>query len=467
MMGFSKHKLQHERPFRCVEDGCNRTKGFATKNDLERHRKTVHHKAPRVGKTERFICAACPAPQQGSVPKLWLRRDNFKAHIHRKHPGYPEALLIERSQSHKAADEISGSGYESVADISKTDAIDTSLRLTGDSPLYESYGNNIDCHQGDYPFAFGHRIQNNGLATVGYGSVTDAASNRASEMDASLWRTEQQKDSDAQYQIPIIMSPTLAPMQKQSHDSCAPTLRITGVRDAGHELMLPLPDTQQHSTNHLSIPLSKRCSIGSTSSGSDHGDGEFECRECGKRKLRECDLTRNDWNRHEYTQHAKVEMWRCRLPRRGQKTCGKVCYTVDDMRTHLKSPEHTQTLLAGPDDECEAAYIGAYGRVNFWCGFCDALIPTSSKEDLMGWAMRSKHIGDHYDKDCRKIEDWVCGKENRPKRCVVQRGKVVKQDSKMAFGKYGSGRISEDDSDLGDDGIPLRWPAGSAGSGVV
>ncbi|KAF2862084.1 hypothetical protein K470DRAFT_213737 [Piedraia hortae CBS 480.64] len=80
-----KHELQHMKPFKCDEPDCSRTSGFATRNDLERHRFSVHRLRPLAGPLNGFICAACP-PNVGHQPKFWPRRDNFKAHIRRKHP---------------------------------------------------------------------------------------------------------------------------------------------------------------------------------------------------------------------------------------------------------------------------------------------------------------------------------------------------------------------------------------------
>jgi hypothetical protein len=89
-----KHELTHTRPYRCAEPHCNRKDGFATENDLQRHRKSVHNLLPTVGSTAGYICAACP-PEGNHPVKFWPRRDNFKAHVKRKHPKYNEAALIE------------------------------------------------------------------------------------------------------------------------------------------------------------------------------------------------------------------------------------------------------------------------------------------------------------------------------------------------------------------------------------
>lgn len=91
---YRKHALTHTKPYRCTEPDCTRKDGFATENDLQRHRKSVHNLLPTVGSPAGYICAAC-VPDIDTPPKFWPRRDNFKAHIKRKHPNHHEATLIE------------------------------------------------------------------------------------------------------------------------------------------------------------------------------------------------------------------------------------------------------------------------------------------------------------------------------------------------------------------------------------
>lgn len=76
--------------------GCTRQEGFATQNDLQRHRKAVHGLNPTVGKKTGYICAACGPGSAGSSPKFWPRRDNFKAHCNRKHKEWDEQLLLQQ-----------------------------------------------------------------------------------------------------------------------------------------------------------------------------------------------------------------------------------------------------------------------------------------------------------------------------------------------------------------------------------
>ncbi|KAL6159510.1 hypothetical protein ACJBU6_01948 [Exserohilum turcicum] len=90
---YKKHSLKHEKPFKCDAPKCRRTEvGFATVNDLDRHRKSVHsidldHKSYK-----------CAAKNCKSKDKLWPRLDNFKQHVHRMHAEEDAADIIERSK---------------------------------------------------------------------------------------------------------------------------------------------------------------------------------------------------------------------------------------------------------------------------------------------------------------------------------------------------------------------------------
>ena len=86
----SKHKLRHEKPFKCDVPSCNRTEGFTTKNDLDRHKKSIH--AVQSGKS--FMCAA---PHCAKKNKIWPRADNFRQHIHRLHAGCNVQELMDQS----------------------------------------------------------------------------------------------------------------------------------------------------------------------------------------------------------------------------------------------------------------------------------------------------------------------------------------------------------------------------------
>lgn len=89
-----KHMLKHEKPHVCDVNGCRRAavgKGFTTKNDLDRHKKSVHRVGVEKGS---YQCASEHCRNRG---KIWPRLDNFKQHINRMHKEEDEQELISRS----------------------------------------------------------------------------------------------------------------------------------------------------------------------------------------------------------------------------------------------------------------------------------------------------------------------------------------------------------------------------------
>lgn len=76
-----KHYARHEPQYFCNIPGCSRGRdGFTTKNDLDRHRKTMHK---ILSPNDRFW--KCFYPDCAKTEKVWPRLDNFKAHIVRMH----------------------------------------------------------------------------------------------------------------------------------------------------------------------------------------------------------------------------------------------------------------------------------------------------------------------------------------------------------------------------------------------
>ena len=89
-----KHRQRHGKPFICEEHNCNRVKGFSTKNDLDRHKKSVHHINPLNATDRSFKCAGLNCSKRG---KIWPRLDNFKSHCSRMHPKENTDELVKTS----------------------------------------------------------------------------------------------------------------------------------------------------------------------------------------------------------------------------------------------------------------------------------------------------------------------------------------------------------------------------------
>ncbi|TVY41620.1 hypothetical protein LOCC1_G005945 [Lachnellula occidentalis] len=78
-----KHDLRHKKPFKCTVQGCPRSEGFSTTNDLDRHTKSKHPAAlPESVPTKMYRCHVTGCR---SKEKTWPRLDNFRSHLKRVH----------------------------------------------------------------------------------------------------------------------------------------------------------------------------------------------------------------------------------------------------------------------------------------------------------------------------------------------------------------------------------------------
>ncbi|KAI9825947.1 MAG: hypothetical protein M1826_006838 [Phylliscum demangeonii] len=80
-MSCRKHRLGHDKPFRCGMVECHALAGFRTTTDLIRHRKSIHQ---IHGPGEAYYL--CAAAQCQNRSKSWPRLDNFRNHVRRRHP---------------------------------------------------------------------------------------------------------------------------------------------------------------------------------------------------------------------------------------------------------------------------------------------------------------------------------------------------------------------------------------------
>jgi hypothetical protein len=84
----------HNKPYTCDIEGCRRTAGFTTMNDLNRHKIAKHFNGmDPTGKTTSYRCASKDCRNPG---KIWSRLDNFKAHIVKMHPNDDTQDIINR-----------------------------------------------------------------------------------------------------------------------------------------------------------------------------------------------------------------------------------------------------------------------------------------------------------------------------------------------------------------------------------
>ncbi|KAH0545044.1 hypothetical protein FGG08_000815 [Glutinoglossum americanum] len=161
---------------------------------------------------------------------------------------------------------------------------------------------------------------------------------------------------------------------------------------------------------------------------------DIQCRFCKKVLPRDCDMnkhlkrhtrpygctfpncnklfgSKNDWKRHENTQHFQLEMWRCHEKDVTGKDCVKLFYRRETFQAHLR--QHGITDPEKLREEARSRRIGRNGQGQFWCGFCKVPVPLKFR-GLDAWDERFNHIGMHFARK-QKIDEWVSVDSNVPK----------------------------------------------------
>ena len=166
----------------------------------------------------------------------------------------------------------------------------------------------------------------------------------------------------------------------------------------------------------------------------ENGKTYYHCTRvgCKKKMLRQCDLkkhvkrhdrpygctfdkchksfgSKNDWKRHENTQHFQQECWRCDKSTVVDTSDGTPCfqlfyrregYTKHLFESHGIKDEDTQKQL------CKDQRLGRNLQLQYWCGFCRRIIPMR-KKGIGGSDERFNHIDNHFMKGELRIDDWL------------------------------------------------------------
>ena len=125
--------------------------------------------------------------------------------------------------------------------------------------------------------------------------------------------------------------------------------------------------------------------------------------------------SKNDWKRHENSQHYQLEMWRCneRNPKSKINQCAKLCFRHDEFQLHLKK-DHGLKDDNYVREQCKETRIGTNGQNSFWCGFCKRIVRLESR-GLEAWDERFNHIDQHFSKHEQKIDNWYEVDKDIPK----------------------------------------------------
>ncbi|KAL7942152.1 hypothetical protein V8C42DRAFT_360250 [Trichoderma barbatum] len=150
------------------------------------------------------------------------------------------------------------------------------------------------------------------------------------------------------------------------------------------------------------------------------------CTECGKAFSRRCELrkhmkrhikpygctykackkmfgSKNDWKRHESSQHFQLESWNCNI-----SDCDKVLPRRELFKTHLID-HHKVRDVQMIESLQESRRLGRHCDPRFWCGFCDKFVEIEG-EVVNSWTKRCDHIDSHLfgkdDLEKKTMDKW-------------------------------------------------------------
>ncbi|KAH7011647.1 hypothetical protein EDB80DRAFT_397528 [Ilyonectria destructans] len=516
----NKHSLRHSKPFHCDALGCSRTEGFSTKNDLDRHKRSVHSDLSVSG--PRYVCplGQCGAKDQ---PKLWPRADNFRSHLRRIHQkdctpdddleeylhhqphrredlesiretalsymntnqpsnvqqpvahlfpqsflgNQPTATNLKRRipEFHEAIDSIiqnstrvsSEKGEPCLSQDSDDDFLQpNTLHGTGQRPLHSS--RSFDNHMAPVSAAHYHYTHANHAGVPGDIELSMSTDDESGALDNVMESAEHDDvpSNTCESDVTHPKGPRMVQLEPERSDikmtdaeqdksSSAPRVSsdiapfnfpgafkgpglVEYLKTLPKELLKSVLDGDMDDIKAVSPPQD---SAGQKSSN--------PCTECNKTFARPCELkkhmkrhekpygctffncnkafgSKNDWKRHESSQHWQLESWKCEDQKMNQaQPCDKVCHRRESFKNHLNK-EHLMIDPKKIEEKLESCRIGRHCDDRFWCGFCSKVIEIRG-EGVNAWTKRCDHIDNHFS-----------GRDGNQKMNIIQWVYVENQD---------------------------------------
>ncbi|OHE91189.1 hypothetical protein CORC01_13500 [Colletotrichum orchidophilum] len=487
----NKHHQRHRKAFKCEVEGCSRTEGFGTTNDLERHKGSVHPEIFNPSLRYRCHIGSCQTKD-----KKWPRADNFRQHLKRVHhqnvnseddlsdfvfqppaqrssgPTYTQdaqnvlegvGVGSEFYQANSMTwdgpspifEDVQLSPQESVGGMEIV-LVDPSLaRMNGavsgaclESPIADKVISNAQLHDNDC-----HPVCDSSQPRQQYvqpGEISKAPSPRAMTgtrrgQKSSVIREAQSASAPAAVSLNIDpnanklnstrndtfeASPTdvmdcevtsTTPIPRASDDTSTGSqpanedpaqgekifhhpILLSPSKGPSEKTMLECLSKMPRSIIERFMKTQKESNLeGSTPTANSSADSQHQCSSCAKVFNRKCELnckkkfgSKNDWKRHENSQHFQLEVWKCHEKRSedDSENCGKVCHRRETFRSHLKN-EHKMDNMSNIEQTLEKCRVGRNGEPKFWCGFCGEIVEITRK-GANAWAERFDHIDNHY-----------------------------------------------------------------------
>ncbi|CAN8105741.1 unnamed protein product [Discula destructiva] len=115
--------------------------------------------------------------------------------------------------------------------------------------------------------------------------------------------------------------------------------------------------------------------------------------------------SKNDWKRHENSQHCHVELWKCNED--SGSGVGESCNQPFNRREHFRAhltKDHGITDPKAVEHKLEDCLDGRNYELRFWCGFCKKMVQVREKGQKV-WLRRVNHIDDHFSGQM-DISEW-------------------------------------------------------------
>ncbi|KAL8993686.1 MAG: hypothetical protein Q9169_006163 [Polycauliona sp. 2 TL-2023] len=436
--------------------------GFSTNNDLDRHKKSVHKIMPKNSTDKSFRCAAINCSKRD---KIWPRLDNFRQHCLRIHPEEACEELVRKSEldpgvAMEANEMANGSNHDAGDDEPGGNIDDEMTDYLNPSMTFDHTMNMIppiSCGVDSY------------MQQAQQSRSLSPHSPQMQSTTAHFFPYIQQHNSNQFLQVPGPKNPSkrpLSPSRKavvQPHNMNEPhnagetssktpktkPLASTKIAEKLSEelaseiakcidLSTGQPEDIQAAIKNrvllaLNPNLSRKRTAQMASLSNDYGHTKkkkITCNQCSVTTARQCDMkkhqkrhtrpygctfpgcskklgSKNDWKRHENTQHYQIETWRCHEYSKSSAIgqCASIFYRREQFQGHLRDKHQIEddTYI---QKQCKEHRIGRNGQGKFWCGFCQGIVQLKTK-GLEAWEERFRHIDDQHYKKGQTIYDWV------------------------------------------------------------
>ncbi|PHH81279.1 hypothetical protein CDD82_1145 [Ophiocordyceps australis] len=458
-----KHRQRHLKSHVCPYDGCIKGKrGFSTANDLVRHKRSVHGEHTLPGRS--FVCLHC---NQGSKkPKIWPRADNFRQHLRRTH--HIELNASDDHNKYMYQNDLEGVGSavdpadaryrpQSLAEPSAASSASPATptpkpylvdaRLPSSNGLWyasaspqvfsapshpptpksvppqlslecHSYSSTPRQHHGQMPIIHNSLHQ----PLTGYPPISAGyhQGSQLSHMDVAEESRVNWKPSYAGFSEFLQLGLGDQDADMASSQPCRPQPYANGTMSDSETIAYLRKFPRVLLTTALNSPRDDDHDAKSQIACSDPDCGKTFSRRCELKKhqkrhdkpygctFKNCHKrfgSKNDWKRHEWSQHSHFERWPC-----GEPSCGQVYQRREKLEHHLMQ-HHGIRDSRDIDAKLEAQRQGRHCETSFWCGFCVAKVEIGSPhQEACLWTKRFDHIDNHFfGKDGlvqKSIADW-------------------------------------------------------------